>query len=114
MKKQNFWKKLTLSAFSYKPRLLKVIYRLITIGLFLTSAPRVFAGSLPVIRVLESVSDDISGPIAASVCTIMLVVTGLMNAFGEWGDGMKKLINVTFWASLVFGAAAVISIFRGS
>ena len=36
---------------------------------------------------LQSLQDTISGPILTSISVIMVVVTCLMLAFGEWGDG---------------------------
>lgn len=114
MKKPGFWKKLNSAQFKASTGLLTKL----AIGASLLTSRSAFAASsastLPFVNVLKNVSDAISGPLAISVATILIVATGLMNAFGEWGDGMKKLINVAFWISIAFGVASVISTFGGT
>lgn len=70
-----------------------------------------FADSLPFDGPMQTIESDISGPIAASISTIMVVVTCLLLAFGEFGDGFKRFITITLWLSIALGAASLIQIF---
>ena len=112
MKKQGFLKKSNLQ--SCNQLLIKLVSGA---GLLLVSS-NAFASSssssLPFVSVIKSIADAISGPLALSVATIMIVATGLMNAFGEWSDGMKKMINIGFWCACSFGVASLITTFGGS
>lgn len=114
MKKPSFLKKSTLNVSKHSSGLLNKLVG----GVLMLASSSAFASSssssLPFVSVIKSVADAISGPLALSVATILIVATGLMNAFGEWGDGMKKLINVAFWCAIVFGVASLISTFGGS
>ncbi len=69
--------------------------------------------NLPFSSTMEKVKDAISGPFLLSAATILLVITCLMLAFGEWGDGMKKLINIVFWLSLAFSGAGFLVLLFG-
>ena len=112
MKKLNFWKKS--NSMQHKPGLMNKLL----IGLMVFASSNAFASSsgssFPFVDKLKNLADAISGSLALSVATILIVATGLMNAFGEWGDGMKKLINVAFWCSIAFGVASLIATFGGS
>ena len=87
-------------------------------GVLMLASSSAFASSssssFPVVSVIKSIADAISGPVAFSVATILICAVGLMNAFGEWGDGIKKLINVAFWMAIVFGVVGLIALFGGS
>lgn len=102
MKKQGFWIKLNLKS----SRILLAGLLFAVNSVFATSTQ---GGALPFESGLKSIADAISGPVAGSIATILIVATGLMNAFGEFGDGMKKLVNIGFWISLIFGVASLIS-----
>lgn len=60
---------------------------------------------------LGELQTTISGPILSSISVIMVVVTALMLAFGEWGDGFKRLIQIVFWISIAAGASSMVSSF---
>jgi type IV secretory pathway VirB2 component (pilin) len=72
------------------------------------------SSSLPFASSLSTLKDAISGPVLLSASIIMIVVTCLMLAFGEWGSGFKTLINIVFWLSVAFGAASFVSTMFGS
>lgn len=55
---------------------------------------------LPFDSTMNLLKDAITGPFLVSVSIIMIVATCLMLAFGEWGDGFKKLINIVLWLSI--------------
>ena len=57
---------------------------------------------------LTALQKTISGPILSAIAVIMVVVTSLMLAFGEWGDGFKRLIQIVFWISIAAGASSMI------
>jgi type IV secretion system protein VirB2 len=71
-------------------------------------------GNLPFTSTLNQIKEAISGPFLLAAAIIMIVVTCLMLAFGEWGDGFKKLINMVLWLSVAFGAASFITTLFGS
>ena len=66
-------------------------------------------GTLPISVSIKKVADEISGPFMFSGAVIMVCITALLSAFGEFGDGVKKLINITFWLSMGFGVVSLIS-----
>lgn len=79
--------------------------------------PSAFAssmGSLPFNSTMNVIKDAISGPFLLAAAVIMIVITCLMLAFGEWGDGFKKMINIVLWLSVAFAATGFItSLFGG-
>lgn len=83
-------------------------------GLFLASnAWATTTGNLPFVSTMNTLKDAISGPFLLSGAIIMIVVTCLMLAFGEWGDGFKKIINIVLWLSVAFGAVSFITTLFG-
>ena len=73
------------------------------------------AGSdLPFNSTMNLLKDSITGPFLMSVSSIMIVVTCLMLAFGEWGDGFKKLINIVLWLSIAFSATSFVTTLFGA
>lgn len=81
---------------------------------FLSYCVPTFAGTtgdLPFNSTIQSFQDNFYAWIAIAAI-IIWVSTCLLLAFGEWGDGMKKLLNILFWMSLALsGATAVPAIF---
>lgn len=69
--------------------------------------------ALPFASTLNILKDGISGPVLLSASIIMIVVTCLMLAFGEWGAGFKTLINIVFWLSIAFAAASFVATLFG-
>lgn len=63
------------------------------------------------VQKLGELQETISGPVLSSISVIMVVVTALMLAFGEWGDGFKRLIQIVFWISIAAGASSMVSSF---
>jgi type IV secretory pathway VirB2 component (pilin) len=77
------------------------------------STPVFAQGSLPFDSTLKVLKNAITGPFLMAAAMIMVVVTCIMLAFGEWGDGFKKLINIALWLSIAFGATGFISALFG-
>ncbi len=69
---------------------------------------------LPFDSTMNLLKDAITGPFLMSVSIIMIVVTCLMLAFGEWGDGFKKLINIVLWLSIAFSATSFVTTLFGA
>lgn len=69
---------------------------------------------LPFNSTMNLLKDSITGPFLMSVSIIMIVVTCLMLAFGEWGDGFKKLINIVLWLSIAFSATSFVTTLFGA
>ncbi len=82
----------------------------------LTWIPLAYADTddLPFTSTLNRLKDSITGPFLMSVSVIMIVVTCLMLAFGEWGDGFKKLINIVLWLSIAFSATSFVTTLFGA
>jgi type IV secretory pathway VirB2 component (pilin) len=70
-------------------------------------------GNLPFNSTMNMLKDAISGPFLLAASIIMVVITCLMLAFGEWGDGFKKLINIVLWLSIAFAATSFITTMFG-
>lgn len=69
---------------------------------------------LPFTQNIEKLKEAISGPFLLAVSVIMVVITSIMMAFGEWGEGFKKMINMVFWFSIAFSASSFITTLFGS
>ena len=67
-----------------------------------------WASNLPFTSTLTTLKNAVTGPFLLAAAMIMVVVTCIMLAFGEWGDGFKKLINIVFWLSIAFGVTGFI------
>jgi len=72
------------------------------------------SGSLPFNSTMNTLKDAISGPFLLAAAIIMIVITCLMLAFGEWGDGFKKIINMVMWLSIAFAATSFVTSMFGS
>ena len=84
--------------------------------LMLFLSKNVFAtssGNLPFVSTMNTLKEAISGPFLLSAAIIMIVVTCIMLAFGEWGDGFKKMINIVLWLSVAFAATSFITTMFG-
>lgn len=69
---------------------------------------------LPFNSTMNLLKDSITGPFLMSASIIMIVATCLMLAFGEWGDGFKKLINIVLWLSIAFSATSFVTTLFGT
>lgn len=78
-----------------------------------TAAYASSAGNLPFNSTMDMLQQSISGPFLLAAAIIMIVVTCLMLAFGEWGDGFKKMINIVLWLSVAFAAPIFITTMFG-
>ena len=58
---------------------------------------------------LQQIMNLISGPIAQMVGVICIVIAGLGIAFGEGGNGVKRLFQVVMGLAIAFTAASLIS-----
>ena len=82
-------------------------------ALLTSSAFASISGDLPFVSTMNTLKDAISGPFLLSASIIMIVVTCIMLAFGEWGDGFKKMINIVLWLSVAFAATSFITTLFG-
>ncbi|MGB6977195.1 MAG: TrbC/VirB2 family protein [Gammaproteobacteria bacterium] len=88
-----------------------VIRGILGLTLTLITLP-VFADAgndLPFTKTMTTLQNAISGPFLLSTAVIMIVITCLMLAFGEWGDGFKKIINIVLWLSVAFAGTSFVS-----
>ncbi len=69
---------------------------------------------LPFNSTMTLLKNSITGPFLMSASIIMIVATCLMLAFGEWGDGFKKLINIVLWLSIAFSATSFVTTLFGA
>lgn len=64
---------------------------------------------------LEKVKNSITGPFAAALSLIGVVVAGAMLIFGgEMGEFARKMVMIVLVLSLIVGASAIISTLYGS
>lgn len=83
--------------------------------LFPAVAGATASGTLPWEAPLETLSKSLTGPVAQFVSLIVVVVTGLMIAFGEVGGAGKKMLQIVFGIAVGLGGASVITnLFKGS
>jgi type IV secretion system protein VirB2 len=68
-------------------------------------------GTLPWLGPLQQVQQLLSGPIAVSISTILLIFLGFLIAFGEMRGFLGLFLRVSFGLSLVFAAASWLSSF---
>jgi type IV secretion system protein TrbC len=71
------------------------------------------ASGLPFVSTLNMLKDGISGPFLLAASIIMIVATCVMLAFGEWGDGFKRMINIVMWLSIAFAATSFVTTMFG-
>jgi hypothetical protein len=68
-------------------------------------------GNLPFNRTLDIFKTNFMSGVFV-ILVVLWVATMLMMAFGEWGDGVKRILNILCWASLALaGPAGVSSLF---
>lgn len=48
------------------------------------------------------------------IAVILWVATCLMLAFGDWGDGIKRAVNIVFWLSLALSGSTGMTYLFGS
>lgn len=63
-------------------------------------------GAMPWEGPLTAVMDSITGPVARIIAILIIVATGLTLAFGDVGQGFKKLIQILFGLAIAFAAAS--------
>lgn len=80
----------------------------------LASYPSLGATSLPWETPLCKIATSLRGPVASSTAVIVLVVTGLMFAFGEASGTFKTMLGVLGGLSLAFLAVTILTdVFQG-
>lgn len=87
---------------------------ILSLGFLCQNAWASSASDLPFVSTLNTFKEAISGPFLLSASIIMIVVTCIMLAFGEWGDGFKKMINIVMWLSIAFAATSFVTTMFGS
>lgn len=63
-------------------------------------------GGMPWEGPLQQVADSITGPVARIISILIIVATGLTLAFGDVGQGFKKLLQILFGLAIAFAAAS--------
>jgi type IV secretion system protein VirB2 len=63
-------------------------------------------GAMPWEGPLTAVMDSITGPVARIISILIIVATGLTLAFGDVGQGFKKLLQILFGLAIAFAAAS--------
>jgi hypothetical protein len=86
-------------------------------GLLLLSTVQAYAavhtGDMPFNSRIDNLKANVFAFVFAA-SSILLMAMCLMMAFGEWGDGMKKIINIVFWLSLGLTTASGATYIVGS
>lgn len=63
-------------------------------------------GGMPWEGPLTAVMESVTGPVARIVAILIIVATGLTLAFGDVGQGFKKLIQILFGLAIAFAATS--------
>ena len=63
-------------------------------------------GAMPWEGPLTAVMDSITGPVARIIAILIIVATGMTRAFGDVGQGFKKLLQILFGLAIVFAATS--------
>lgn len=63
-------------------------------------------GTMPWEGPLNAVMDSLTGPTARIIAILIIVATGLTLAFGDIGQGFKKLLQILFGLAIAFAAAS--------
>ncbi len=63
-------------------------------------------GGMPWEGPLTAVLDSITGPVARIIAILIIVATGFTLAFGDVGQGFKKLLQILFGLAIAFAAAS--------
>jgi type IV secretion system protein VirB2 len=86
------------------------IQRCLAIALIAGLAPCAYAatssaGGMPWEDPLNAVMLSITGPTARIIAILIIVAAGLTLAFGDIGQGFKKLLQILFGLAIAFAAA---------
>lgn len=82
------------------------LFWVLGLTVFLTAhAYAATTGNLPFNSSMETFKANFMAWLFAAA-VVMWVATCLMLAFGEWGSGIKAVINIIFWLSLAFSGAS--------
>ncbi len=63
-------------------------------------------GTMPWEGPLTAVMESITGPVARILAILIIAATGLTLAFGDVGQGFKKLLQILFGLAIAFAAAS--------
>ena len=63
-------------------------------------------GAMPWEGPLTAVMDSITGPVARVIAILIIVATGMTLAFGDVGQGFKKLLQILFGLAIAFAATS--------
>jgi type IV secretion system protein VirB2 len=58
---------------------------------------------------LQKIMSSISGPVAQTLGTIVIVLAGLGIAFGESGSGVRKILMVVCGLAIAFTASSIVA-----
>lgn len=88
-------------------RLARGIFCSVLTGLAARSASAATTGgsAMPWEGPLNAVMESITGPTARIIAILIIVATGLTLAFGDVGQGFKKLLQILFGLAIAFAAA---------
>ena len=84
------------------------------IGLTVLAPIKVYAaiaagGALPWDQPLQTLQNDLQGPVAHAVTTAAIIGTGLTWAFSEHGTGVRKLSSMAFGGAAALGATQLMT-----
>ena len=88
--------------------------RIFFVIMFISLMSNVYAqgGGLPWEDPLEKILESLTGPVAKALGVIAIVIAGFGIAFGEAGNGMRKIFQIVFGLSIAFTASSlVVSLF---
>ena len=90
-----------------------VILMTLTLLIIMSTAAMAQGSGMPWEDRLTKILDSITGPVAKVIGALAIVLTGLGMAFGEGGDGVKRLLQIAFGLSIAFTAVTFFLPFFG-
>lgn len=88
-------------------RSLQVVSFAASSAILMTTAPAWAAGSnMPWEQPLNQILQSVEGPVAKIIAVIVIIVTGLTLAFGDFSGGFRRLIQIVFGLSIAFAASS--------
>jgi type IV secretory pathway VirB2 component (pilin) len=70
--------------------------------------------NLPFTTVMDKLKEAITGTVAFDIAIIMITVSCLMLGFGEWGDGVKRTVQFTFFCGIALASGNMVNALFGT
>ena len=80
----------------------------------LAASPAAGGSGLPWEAPLDKILNSMQGPVARVLILLSIIITGAMFAFGNHGEGFKKILGIACGGAIVLGAVSFMSTLFGA